>query len=163
MLSHLQQHLSASKVAEKIFDTKTLLTEFHNAQVKQNPALLYGLYGVGGLASLYAGYKLATRNRLKLNSVPHPSDAQPLREGCYDALVIGAGPSGTCAAFYLAQKGYKVIMIERKEFPREKICGDAITTIAQKHIRALGIDLNEMVANKEAWWAQSGGFVSPNG
>eukprot|EP01102_Stenamoeba_stenopodia_P015989 TRINITY_DN552_c0_g2_i1.p1 TRINITY_DN552_c0_g2~~TRINITY_DN552_c0_g2_i1.p1 ORF type:complete len:394 (-),score=109.28 TRINITY_DN552_c0_g2_i1:78-1259(-) len=54
-------------------------------------------------------------------------------------------------------------MIERKEFPREKICGDAITTIAQKHIRALGIDLNEMVANKEAWWAQSGGFVSPNG
>jgi len=87
----------------------------------------------------------------------------PLREGCYDALVIGAGPAGTCAAFYLAQKGYKVVMIERKEFPREKICGDAVTTIAQKHIRALGIDLNEMVANKEAWWAQSGGFVSPNG
>jgi len=158
---------AAKQIISKIHvageDVKTLVTDFHHKQSQQNPALLYSLYGAGGLLSLYTLYKVANRKRLRLNSTPHPADAKPLLEGCYDAVVIGAGPSGACAGFYLAQKGRKVVMLEKKEFPREKICGDAITTIAQKHMKAMGINLQEMVANNEGRWAQSGGFVSPNG
>jgi geranylgeranyl reductase family protein len=43
-----------------------------------------------------------------------------------EVVVVGAGPSGATAAMALAQKGHDVLMIDRKSFPRDKTCGDAI-------------------------------------
>ena len=39
-------------------------------------------------------------------------------------VVVGAGPGGSAAAFYLAKKGLDVLMIDKETWPREKICGD---------------------------------------
>ena len=44
----------------------------------------------------------------------------------YDIAIIGAGPAGCAAAMGLGNSGLKVCMIDKAEFPREKICGDAI-------------------------------------
>ncbi len=44
-----------------------------------------------------------------------------------EILVIGAGPAGTAASIYLAEKGYIPILIDKSEFPRDKVCGDAIS------------------------------------
>ena len=45
----------------------------------------------------------------------------------YDVLVIGGGPSGASAAYWLARSGWHVGVVEKKEFPREKTCGDGLT------------------------------------
>lgn len=43
-----------------------------------------------------------------------------------DVIVVGGGPAGATTATILAQKGYDVLLLDRKEFPRDKACGDAI-------------------------------------
>jgi geranylgeranyl reductase family protein len=44
-----------------------------------------------------------------------------------DALIIGAGPAGSTAAFLLASRGFKVLVLDRKNFPRPKLCGGLLT------------------------------------
>jgi geranylgeranyl reductase family protein len=43
-----------------------------------------------------------------------------------DVIVVGAGPSGATAATILAQQGHDVLLLDRKDFPRDKVCGDGI-------------------------------------
>lgn len=43
-------------------------------------------------------------------------------------MIVGAGPSGSSAAFTLAQRGFRVLLLDRCRFPRVKPCGDALTT-----------------------------------
>ncbi|MCL4433502.1 MAG: geranylgeranyl reductase family protein [Actinobacteria bacterium] len=57
----------------------------------------------------------------------------------YDALVVGAGPSGSAAAYWLADAGYDVAVIERKRFPREKTCGDGLTPRAVRQLEDMGL------------------------
>ena len=44
----------------------------------------------------------------------------------YDIAIIGAGPSGAACALALRNCGLKVILVDKEDFPRDKICGDAI-------------------------------------
>jgi geranylgeranyl reductase family protein len=44
-----------------------------------------------------------------------------------DVLIIGAGPAGTTAAFALASRGFKVALLDRRQFPRPKLCGGLLT------------------------------------
>jgi len=44
----------------------------------------------------------------------------------YDVIIVGAGPAGSTAAFFLAKKGYKVLLIDKHKFPRFKPCGGGI-------------------------------------
>ena len=45
----------------------------------------------------------------------------------YDAIVIGAGPAGSTAAYLLAKSGFKVLLLDKQAFPREKLCGGLLT------------------------------------
>lgn len=49
----------------------------------------------------------------------------------FDVLVIGAGPAGTAAALAAAQAGLRVAVIDRASFPRDKLCGGALSGRAQ--------------------------------
>ncbi len=51
--------------------------------------------------------------------------------GTYDVLIVGAGPAGACAARGLVQKGYRVLVVERKKLPRYKICSGLIVDRSQ--------------------------------
>jgi geranylgeranyl reductase family protein len=59
-----------------------------------------------------------------------------------DVAVVGAGPGGSTAAYYLAQSGLDVLLVEKSAFPREKVCGDGLTPRAVKSLVAIGIDLD---------------------
>jgi geranylgeranyl reductase family protein len=45
----------------------------------------------------------------------------------YDVLVVGAGPAGSATAIHLARGGARVLLADRKRFPRDKACGGGIT------------------------------------
>lgn len=57
----------------------------------------------------------------------------------YDLIIIGAGPAGTSAALYAAPLGLKVLLLDKKSFPRDKICGDALSGKAMEVLRDLGL------------------------
>ncbi len=60
-----------------------------------------------------------------------------------DALIVGAGPGGSTAAYHLARHGLNVLMVEKAAFPREKVCGDGLTPRAVVQLRRLGIDVDD--------------------
>jgi len=51
----------------------------------------------------------------------------------FDIVVIGAGPAGGSAAFTAAKAGLRVALIDRKAFPRDKLCGGLVTGRARRH------------------------------
>ena len=57
----------------------------------------------------------------------------------HDVLVIGAGPAGAAAGYWLASEGFDVVMVDEKVFPREKTCGDGLTPRAVKQINDMGL------------------------
>jgi menaquinone-9 beta-reductase len=61
-----------------------------------------------------------------------------------DVIVVGAGPAGSAAAFYLASAGCDVTLVDKQKFPRDKVCGDFVSPVAQNELDKLGItDLPE--------------------
>lgn len=57
----------------------------------------------------------------------------------YDCIVVGGGPAGASAAIHLATSGARVLLIEQKNFPREKLCGEFISPECLEHFRHLGV------------------------
>jgi geranylgeranyl reductase family protein len=58
-----------------------------------------------------------------------------------DVIVVGAGPAGSTTAYYLAQAGVDVLLLEKTAFPREKVCGDGLTPRAVRQLLQMGIDV----------------------
>ncbi|MGW7492853.1 geranylgeranyl reductase family protein [Streptomyces luteogriseus] len=78
---------------------------------------------------------------------------EPLSENTADVIVVGAGPAGSTTAYHLAKAGLDVLLLEKTEFPREKVCGDGLTPRAVKQLVAMGIDISE-----EAGWLRNKGL-----
>ncbi|NOQ96644.1 MAG: FAD-dependent oxidoreductase, partial [Calditrichae bacterium] len=78
----------------------------------------------------------------------------------YDIIIVGAGPSGTTAALYAAKNGLKTLLLEKDKFPRDKICGDALSGKSIGILRDL--DLLEEVQKLPGAFIQSITFSSPN-
>ena len=55
-------------------------------------------------------------------------------------VVIGGGPAGSAAAYWLARDGHQVILAEKKEHPRDKTCGDGLTPRAIYWLEQMGFD-----------------------
>ncbi|MFF8662913.1 FAD-dependent monooxygenase, partial [Glutamicibacter creatinolyticus] len=66
---------------------------------------------------------------------------------------MGAGPAGSTTAYHLARSGLDVLLLEKTEFPREKVCGDGLTPRAVKQLVSMGIDISE-----EAGWLRNKGL-----
>ena len=56
-----------------------------------------------------------------------------------DLLVVGGGPSGAATAYWAARHGLDVVVVERKQFPRDKTCGDGLTPRAVKSLNDMGL------------------------
>ncbi|MHA1280044.1 MAG: NAD(P)/FAD-dependent oxidoreductase [Candidatus Helarchaeota archaeon] len=64
----------------------------------------------------------------------------------YDVIVIGAGPAGSTAAYFLAARwGWKVLLIDKATFPRDKPCGGYITKRVFRRFKYLKSYLSELV------------------
>jgi len=77
-----------------------------------------------------------------------------------DALIIGAGPAGSSAATILAERGHKVLILEREKFPRYHI-GESLLPFTFEPLKRLGmIDKMRHSAFVKKYSVQ---FVSPSG
>jgi len=79
---------------------------------------------------------------------PQPGDRHDA-----DVIVVGAGPSGSAAAYWLATAGLDVLLLEKTSFPREKVCGDGLTPRGTRALVELGIDVST-----EAGWLHNKGL-----
>jgi len=59
----------------------------------------------------------------------------------YDVVVVGGGPAGSSAACTVAKSGLSVLLIDKSEFPRDKCCGDGLTTMALRLSEELGLKI----------------------
>ena len=62
------------------------------------------------------------------------------KQTVFDAVIVGAGPSGSACAYWLARAGWSVCLVEKKEFPREKTCGDGLTPRAVYQLAEMGLE-----------------------
>jgi geranylgeranyl reductase family protein len=70
-----------------------------------------------------------------------------------DVIVVGAGPAGSSAAYWLASAGLDVLLLEKTSFPREKVCGDGLTPRGTRALVEMGIDVSE-----QAGWLHNRGL-----
>ena len=59
-----------------------------------------------------------------------------------NVLVVGGGPAGSAAAFWMARSGLDVTLVEKKEYPRDKTCGDGLTPRAILQLQEMGFDFD---------------------
>ena len=57
----------------------------------------------------------------------------------YDLVVVGAGPGGSATAYYASKAGLNTVLLDRQEFPRDKVCGDGLMPHAASEISLLGL------------------------
>lgn len=92
-----------------------------------------------------------TDKKRRTNTIIYPSP--PLEK--YDAIVIGAGPAGSTAAYYMSKNGLNVLLVERGTYPGSKTCGG--TSIISEHTHKLFPNFWEelkweRVVNTQAYW-----------
>jgi flavin-dependent dehydrogenase len=58
----------------------------------------------------------------------------------WDAVVVGAGIAGGATAAMLAHRGWRVLLVERSVWPREKVCGGCLSASAIDALSDMGID-----------------------
>jgi flavin-dependent dehydrogenase len=78
-----------------------------------------------------------------------------------DVIVVGAGPAGTSASILLAQRGVKVLLLEKSRFPREKLCGEFLSPETLHLFERLGV--RERMMDAGAQVIRNWVLVAPGG
>ncbi|MBC5994676.1 geranylgeranyl reductase family protein [Pontibacter cellulosilyticus] len=81
-----------------------------------------------------------------------------------EICILGAGPGGTTAALHLAQMGISCLLVDRAVFPRDKVCGDALSGKVVNELRRISDELPGLFSQQEEQLPSWGiHFVSPGG
>ena len=57
----------------------------------------------------------------------------------FDVAIVGGGPAGASCASFCAAAGLRVAILERENFPREKVCGDCLNPACWPVLERLGV------------------------
>jgi geranylgeranyl reductase family protein len=82
-----------------------------------------------------------------------------------EILIIGAGPGGAATALFLAKQGIKCTLVDKAIFPRDKICGDALSGKVVEVLKKLDPSLvDELHALPNEFLGSFGvTFIAPGG
>jgi len=58
----------------------------------------------------------------------------------FEVIIIGGGLAGLCSALHLSLKGTKVLVIEKQEYPKHKVCGEYISNEVLPYLQSLGFN-----------------------
>ncbi|MDF2928021.1 MAG: electron transfer flavoprotein-ubiquinone oxidoreductase, partial [Anaerospora sp.] len=84
--------------------------------------------------------------------------------GKFDVIIAGAGPAGSTAAYFMAQQGLKVLLLERGCYPGAKVCGGV--SIIAEHTHKLfpnfwdELEWERMVTDQSFWWMTEDSVLS---
>jgi geranylgeranyl reductase family protein len=82
----------------------------------------------------------------------------------HDICILGAGPGGATAALHLANRGIPSILIDKAIFPRDKVCGDALSGKVVSELKRISPELPGILSQQESQLPSWGiHFVSPGG
>src|SRR5690348_12192031 len=82
-----------------------------------------------------------------------PGTFEPMEK--VDVIVAGAGPAGTAAAISAVRRGLRVVCLDKAQFPRDKTCGDGLTTNALRLLEHLGLSRTAFEATGAATVAET--------
>ncbi len=83
----------------------------------------------------------------------------------HEVIVVGGGPAGSVTANYLARFGFDVCLIEKKQFPREVLCGEFLSLEVSRVLNELNLfneflSLNPIAINKFKFVNDKGNEIS---
>lgn len=58
----------------------------------------------------------------------------------YDVIIAGGGLAGLVSALHLSQKGLRILLIEKNEYPKHKVCGEYISNEVLPYLVSMGFD-----------------------
>ncbi|PBC67371.1 geranylgeranyl reductase family protein [Streptomyces sp. TLI_235] len=71
-----------------------------------------------------------------------PASHEPPAAEDAQVIVVGAGPAGSSTAVHLARAGVDVLLLEKSQFPRDKVCGDGLTPRGVHQLLRMGLDID---------------------
>ncbi len=77
----------------------------------------------------------------------------------YDIVIIGGGLAGLCAAIHLNQANFQVLLLEKKQYPFHRVCGEYISNETRPYLQRLGLSVDALAPKK----IQRFLFSSPKG
>lgn len=91
--------------------------------------------------SLAANEQIWLKRSSAMSSSPIPDTVtlDQLADRRWDVVVVGAGVAGAAAAAGMAMRGCRTLLVDRKTFPRHKVCGGCLNTAALASLRRLGV------------------------
>ena len=89
-----------------------------------------------------APWQIASSEPVRLVPVDTDAPTPAASDHLYDVVIVGAGPSGSACAYWLASAGWDVAVVEKKTFPRVKTCGDGLTPRSVRQIADMGLELS---------------------
>ncbi|MDW7740523.1 MAG: NAD(P)/FAD-dependent oxidoreductase [Bacillota bacterium] len=83
----------------------------------------------------------------------------------WEVIVVGAGPSGSITASLLARLGHEVLLVDKDDFPRDKICGDALPSGVFNILADAGMKeiVDQAIAEGHFYPLMSMRLVAPSG
>jgi len=73
----------------------------------------------------------------------------------YQIIIVGAGPAGSMAGYFLAKSGFRVLILEKSSFPRRKVCAGGLTHRAYQQIP---FDIDPVLHSQVNW-----GYITSRG
>lgn len=64
----------------------------------------------------------------------------------YDVIIVGGGLAGLTAAIHLSKENHTVLVVEKKEYPHHKVCGEYVSNEIVPYLKTLGISLDQKEA-----------------
>lgn len=76
-------------------------------------------------------------------------------------VVVGGGPAGAATSIFLRQLGHDVVLVDEARFPRDKVCGEAVSPEAWRLLAAL--DAEARIASRRPWPLRGMTLTAPDG
>ena len=71
-----------------------------------------------------------------------------IQNNYFNVIIAGGGLAGLISAIALSAKGFKILLLEKKSYPFNKVCGEYVSNEVLNYLKSLGFDPFSFNASK---------------